>query len=89
MCPFIRFAKKIFFVMLQMAKSQWSCFLSNLVCFCGVCRRKTANLQLMASGKTPGLTQEANGVTIDRENNTDVFDDMKQRFLAFKKLKYM
>jgi len=43
----------------------------------------------MASGKTPGLTQEANGVAIDRQNNTDVFDDMKQRFLAFKKLKYM
>ena len=30
----------------------------------------------MASGKTPGLTQEANGVAIDRQNNTDVFDDM-------------
>ncbi|KAF8047022.1 hypothetical protein N665_3258s0007, partial [Sinapis alba] len=58
-------------------------------------RRKAANLQLMASGKTPGLTQEANDCTyetpIDRDNNnnTDVFDDMKQRFLAFKKLKYM
>ncbi|CAH2077008.1 unnamed protein product [Thlaspi arvense] len=56
-------------------------------------RRKTVNLQLMASGKTPGLTQEANDrtydVTTDRQNNTDVFDDMKQRFLAFKKHKYM
>ncbi|CAE6161496.1 unnamed protein product [Arabidopsis arenosa] len=52
-------------------------------------RRKTVNLQVMASGKTPGLTQEANGVAIDRENNSDVFDDMKKRFLAFKKLKYM
>ncbi|ESQ53793.1 hypothetical protein EUTSA_v10025824mg [Eutrema salsugineum] len=56
-------------------------------------RRKSVNLQLMASGKTPGLTQEANDrtydVTIDRENNTDVFDDMKHRFLAFKKHKYM
>lgn len=41
---------------------------------------------MMASGKTPGMTQEA---TIDREKNTDVFDDMKQRFLSFKKLKYM
>ncbi|XP_019088707.1 PREDICTED: beta carbonic anhydrase 5, chloroplastic-like [Camelina sativa] len=51
--------------------------------------KKTANLRVMASGNTPGLTQEANGVAIDRENNTDVFDDMKQRFLAFKKLKYM
>uniref|UniRef100_A0A1J3EUW9 Carbonic anhydrase n=1 Tax=Noccaea caerulescens TaxID=107243 RepID=A0A1J3EUW9_NOCCA len=51
-------------------------------------RRKTANLQMMATGKTtPGLTQEANAV--DRENDSDVFDDMKQRFLAFKKLKYM
>ncbi|CAG7886400.1 unnamed protein product [Brassica rapa] len=56
-------------------------------------RKKGVNLQMMASGKTPGLTQEANDctheATIDRENNTDVFDDMKQRFLAFKKLKYM
>ncbi|KAG2243073.1 hypothetical protein Bca52824_095085 [Brassica carinata] len=57
-------------------------------------RRKAANLQTMASGKTPGLTQEANDFTTfeasaDRENNNDVFDDMKQRFLAFKKLKYM
>ncbi|XP_056852018.1 beta carbonic anhydrase 5, chloroplastic-like [Raphanus sativus] len=53
-------------------------------------REKAANLQMMASGKTPGLTQEANDCTyeakIDRDN---VFDDMKQRFLAFKKLKYM
>ncbi|CAH8278195.1 unnamed protein product [Arabidopsis lyrata] len=39
----------------------------------------------MASGKTPGLTQEANGVAINRQNDNDVFDDMKQRFLAFKK----
>ncbi|KAL1215847.1 Beta carbonic anhydrase 5 [Cardamine amara subsp. amara] len=52
-------------------------------------RRKALNLQMMASGKTSGLTQEANGVITDRENNTDVFDDMKQRFLSFKKLKYM
>ncbi|KAF8098358.1 hypothetical protein N665_0268s0027 [Sinapis alba] len=57
-------------------------------------RRKAANLQTMASGKTPGLTQEANDftyeATVDRDNNTDVvFDDMKQRFLAFKKLNYM
>lgn len=47
----------------------------------------------MASGKTPGLTQEANNSTyeaiVDGENNADVFDEMKQRFLAFKKLKYM
>ncbi|KAG2265390.1 hypothetical protein Bca52824_072469 [Brassica carinata] len=55
-------------------------------------RRKIVNLQMMASGKTPGLTQEANDRTyeakIDRDNNnTDVFDDMKQRFLAFKKHK--
>ncbi|KAF2550160.1 hypothetical protein F2Q68_00037761 [Brassica cretica] len=54
---------------------------------------KAANLQTMASGNTHGLTQEANNstyeATIDGENNTDVFDDMKQRFLAFKKLKYM
>ncbi|EFH53514.1 hypothetical protein ARALYDRAFT_894205 [Arabidopsis lyrata subsp. lyrata] len=42
----------------------------------------------MASGKTPGLTQEANGVAINRQNDNDVFDDMKQRFLAFKKHKY-
>ncbi|CAF2132838.1 unnamed protein product [Brassica rapa] len=56
-------------------------------------RRKAANLQAMASGKTPGLTQEANNSTyeaiVDGENNADVFDEMKQRFLAFKKLKYM
>uniref|UniRef100_M4D4Q0 carbonic anhydrase n=1 Tax=Brassica campestris TaxID=3711 RepID=M4D4Q0_BRACM len=57
-------------------------------------RKKGINLQMMASGKTPGLTQEANDCTyeanIDRDNNnTDVFDDMKQRFLAFKRLKYM
>ncbi|CAF2031681.1 unnamed protein product [Brassica napus] len=56
-------------------------------------RGKAANLQTMASGNTPGLTQEANNCTyeaiVDGENNTDVFDDMKQRFLAFKKLKYM
>lgn len=51
-----------------------------------VYRKKAVNLQMMASGKTPGLTQEA---TIDREDNADVFDDMKERFLAFKKLKYM
>ncbi|KAF3485968.1 hypothetical protein F2Q69_00054528 [Brassica cretica] len=55
-------------------------------------RRKTVNLQMMASGKTPGLTQEANDRTyeakIDRDNNnTDVLDDMKQRFLVFKKHK--
>ncbi|CAA7037746.1 unnamed protein product [Microthlaspi erraticum] len=50
-------------------------------------RRKAANLQMMATGKTSGLTQETN--TIDRENDNDVFDDMKQRFLSFKKLKYM
>ncbi|CAN7132749.1 unnamed protein product [Brassica rapa subsp. narinosa] len=49
-------------------------------------RKKAANLQMMASGKTPGLTQEA---IIDREDNADVFDDMKHRFLAFKKHKYM
>lgn len=54
--------------------------------FYGFYRKKAANLQMMASGKTPGLTQEA---TIDREDNADVFDDMKQRFLAFKKQKYM
>ncbi|KAJ4914205.1 hypothetical protein Rs2_08826 [Raphanus sativus] len=56
-------------------------------------RRKAVNLQMMASGKIPGLTQEANDctyeATIDTENNTDVFSDMKQRFRAFKKLKYM
>ncbi|CAH8329544.1 unnamed protein product [Eruca vesicaria subsp. sativa] len=56
-------------------------------------RRKAANFETMASEKTHGLTQEANDFTyeamIDSENNTDVFDDMKQRFLAFKKLKYM
>ncbi|CAH8267261.1 unnamed protein product [Arabidopsis lyrata] len=51
-------------------------------------RRKASNLQVMASGKTPGLTQEANGVAINRQNDNDVFDDMKQRFLAFKKHKY-
>ncbi|KAL0872662.1 hypothetical protein Bca101_022367 [Brassica carinata] len=57
--------------------------------------KKAANLQMMASGKTPGLTQEANDctfeATVDRDdnNNTDVFDVMKQRFLDFKKLKYM
>ncbi|KAL0660242.1 hypothetical protein Bca4012_080827 [Brassica carinata] len=54
---------------------------------------KAANLQTMASGNTPGLTQEANNCTYEAivygENNTDVFYDMKQRFLAFKKLKYM
>ncbi|CAH8270798.1 unnamed protein product [Arabidopsis lyrata] len=50
-------------------------------------RRKASNLQVMASGKTPGLTQEANGVAINRQNDNDVFDDMKQRFLAFKKHK--
>lgn len=49
---------------------------------------------MMASGKTPGLTQEANDRTYEAttdnfNNNTDVFDDIKQRFLAFKKLKYM
>ena len=53
---------------------------------CGVYRKKAATLQMMASGKTPGLTQEA---IIDREDNADVFDDMKHRFLAFKKHKYM
>ncbi|KAJ0252017.1 Beta carbonic anhydrase 5 [Hirschfeldia incana] len=54
-------------------------------------RRKAANLQMMASGKTPGLTQEANDCTYEStvDTETDVFDDMKQRFLAFKKLKYM
>ncbi|VVB10522.1 unnamed protein product [Arabis nemorensis] len=56
-------------------------------------RGKSANLRMMATGKTSGLTQEANDrtcdVTVDRDNKTDVFDDMKQRFLAFKKLKYM
>ncbi|KAF8046459.1 hypothetical protein N665_3675s0006 [Sinapis alba] len=56
-------------------------------------RKKAVNLQMMASGKSPGLTQEANDrtyeATIDREDNAGVFDDMKQRFLAFKKLKYM
>ena len=57
-----------------------------LVLFVGVYRKKAVNLQMMASEKTPGLTQDA---TVDREDNTDVFDDMKQRFLAFKKHKYM
>ncbi|KAJ0262840.1 Beta carbonic anhydrase 5 [Hirschfeldia incana] len=55
-------------------------------------RRKAANLQTMASGKTPGLTHNdftTYEAIVDRENNTDVFDDMKQRFLSFKKLKYM
>ncbi|XP_056865672.1 beta carbonic anhydrase 5, chloroplastic-like isoform X2 [Raphanus sativus] len=52
-------------------------------------RRKAANLQTMASGKTPGLTQEANDFTSGENNTDDVFDDMKQRFLAFKKLNYM
>lgn len=65
----------------------------NFMLLCGVCRGKAANLQTMASGNTPGLTQEANNCTYEAivygENNTDVFYDMKQRFLAFKKLKYM
>lgn len=74
-------------MMLQAAKSQWRCFI--IFKCCGFCRRKALNLQVMASGKTPGLTQEANGVAINRQNDNDVFDDMKQRFLAFKKHKYM
>ncbi|CAN8229573.1 unnamed protein product [Cochlearia groenlandica] len=54
-------------------------------------RRKSVNLKVMASGKTHEANEFTNGgVTIDTDTSkTDVFDDMKQRFLAFKKLKYL
>ena len=51
------------------------------------------SLRLKASRESPGLTQE---LTSDRlesiaeiENRYDVFDEVKHRFLSFKKHKYL
>ncbi|XP_010530643.1 PREDICTED: beta carbonic anhydrase 5, chloroplastic isoform X2 [Tarenaya hassleriana] len=49
--------------------------------------RRTPNLKLMASGKkAPVITQEAKAET---GKKADMFDEMKQHFLMFKKHKYM
>ena len=55
--------------------------------------RTNSDLRLQASREPPGLTKELKSDKSERmeriEHGSDLFDEMKQRFLSFKKHKYM
>lgn len=55
--------------------------------------RKGSSLKVMALKEASGLTQEREADKLERmiktESEIDVFDDMKNRFLSFKKHKYL
>ena len=57
-----------------------------------ICRSNTG-VKLKASAEPPALTQELKGAKqesiVEMGSGSDLFDKMKNRFLSFKKHKYM
>lgn len=69
-----------------------SCVAPSTISFSNVCRRNQG-FTLKASMGPPGLTEQLNNSKLETlaeaEDECDIFNDLKDRFLSFKKNKYM